>query len=159
MVRKDSEKDTSPFGDKEMDYSKWDGFGEEEEEEGVRPVPRVTRLDTASRITIGGGGWSAAPVPAPAPARAGSWANNESRYFRTRAGENVRNMERNIFDRLEVRSAVFSVGLGGKVATVVRSPKPRAAIDYSKWDVGFCGVLSPRKPRVVRSVWFRVVNS
>lgn len=41
-----------------VDYSKFDGIGDDEEEE-VRP--RVTRLDEASKVVVGRDGWAVAP--------------------------------------------------------------------------------------------------
>lgn len=57
-------------------YDKWQHVGDDEAEAeaaAAPPRPVVTRLDGASTITVGGGGWSAAPsaAPAAAPKRAG----------------------------------------------------------------------------------------
>eukprot|EP01012_Entosiphon_sulcatum_P042538 TRINITY_DN5659_c0_g1_i2.p2 TRINITY_DN5659_c0_g1~~TRINITY_DN5659_c0_g1_i2.p2 ORF type:complete len:234 (-),score=29.65 TRINITY_DN5659_c0_g1_i2:1080-1781(-) len=38
-----------------VDYSKWDHFGEDEEDEDVAPRPTVTRLEKASKVHVRGG--------------------------------------------------------------------------------------------------------
>ncbi|KAJ1459597.1 hypothetical protein M885DRAFT_510740 [Pelagophyceae sp. CCMP2097] len=53
-----------------VDYRKFDGIGDDidDDDTAAARAPRVTRLDNASTIQIGGGGWHVAG-PAPAPVK------------------------------------------------------------------------------------------